>query len=140
MECCYQYVYKITKLDKELCRLVIGHLIKDKFNKLKNKLQKMYDNRKYYITVFNDENDEIFKEIEFKNTLNCNMCFHIYDNLSVKNNVHYRIDATKYRIQIMSTSFRGIIMRIYELIYDDEPINSSIKTIDGCFLVKYNNS
>ena len=129
MESCYQYVYKIlqNKLYKELIELVITNLIKNKFNKLKDKLQNFYDNNKYYEWI---SNEFVLKEISYNDALLIYLDpykHQVYDKFTIMSSydVNYRFGFW------YSTTFRGIIKKIYDLFYNNESLNYSIRITIG---------
>lgn len=128
MELAYQYIYKIVYpiLPIELGRIIIKYLIQEKFNKLQNKVQNMYNNRKYYIISYDKKDEQIFKEVSLNDILHNNFSLYnnVYDEISANGDLHAYYCTNLY---CASTSFRGIIMKIYKNIYDNIQINNSIK-------------
>ena len=122
MELAFSYVYKITILPSELDRIIIGYLIKDKFNRLRNKLQSFYDDRKYY--KFLKDNHQ-YEEISYYDLLKFDtykMQYYIRDKYTIRYNNHCSI---VYIIEYLddnvlgeaSNSLHGIIYTMYKNIY-----------------------
>jgi hypothetical protein len=129
-------VYKITTLPPELDRIIISYLVRSKFNNLRRKLRDMYGKRKYYMIGYDEKNNNVFKEISFKKMLIFDDNSPIFDELSMKYycNLCYEIDSDEHW-RHHSLSFRGIIMKIYNLIYDGRKIDGCIRISDGKFTI-----
>jgi hypothetical protein len=138
MDSAYQYVYKILcpSLPPELCRIIIGYLIQNKLNWLKCKLQKMYDTRKYY-TLDNGWYgvDPFFEEISYNDAIQLNLTIDVFDELTIMsyNDIFYRFNSDAPSYYSISTSLRGIIMEIYELLYNDELDGKKHKNSNNIF-------
>lgn len=121
MELAFTFVYKITKLDKELDDIIINYLVRSKFNKLRNNLQSFYDNQEFYILLGNNTIKEVSYDCYFK--LPTHM--QIYDKLTIVSHdcIYYKFGMPN---KIITFSLRDMIRMIYIAIYNNENVNSHI--------------
>jgi hypothetical protein len=68
MENNFKFVYKITKLHRELDDIIIHYLVRNKFNYLKRKLKNFYYNKKYYVNLWNIGYSDILLKLNYHET------------------------------------------------------------------------
>ena len=133
MNCAYKYVYKITKLDKELDDIIIHYLVRHKFDRLRQNLQSMYDNRKFYLSD-SKLNKNTYIELDYyfviKNVnynfgmLRLNKLYDflpdcLFDHITIKSKEDYKISSSHRRYSYgRHKNLHGAIHGLYELFYN----------------------